>query len=118
MTRAPLAGAEVYEWIALRRVRGGEVAKVGHRWLDSGCQVPGYLTGAFARLLAGGLVILLDPDPSTKGIARAVLTTAGTERYERLCQRALRTPAADFLALCQRFVDDDPDPVRHTTLPD
>jgi hypothetical protein len=31
MTRAPLAGAEVYEWVVLRRVSCGGVAKVGHR---------------------------------------------------------------------------------------
>lgn len=97
MTRVPLAGAEVYEWIALRRVSIGGVAKVDRRWLESGHQVPGYVTNALARLLAGGLVMLVDPDPSAEGMARAALTNAGTDHYERLCQRALRMPAAQFL---------------------
>jgi hypothetical protein len=120
MTRAPLAGAEVYEWIALRRVSIGGVTKVGHRWLESGHQVPGYVSNALAGLLTGGLVMLLEPDPSAadRGMARVALTSTGAAHYERLCQQALRMPAAQFLALCRRFVDEDPDPVRDTALPD
>jgi hypothetical protein len=117
MTRAPLAGTEVYEWIALRRVSNGGVTKVDHRWLESDHRVPGYVVGALARLLAGGLVTLVDPDPSVS-TARVALTSAGFARYEQLCQRALRLPAAQFIALCRRFVDGDPDPVRGTALPD
>lgn len=112
--RAPLAGAEVYEWIALRRVSLGGVTKVDHRWLETGHRVPGYVAGALAALLAGGLVMLLDPNPSAGTLARVVLTSTGAARYERLCQKALRMPAAQFIALCRRFVDDDPDPLRGT----
>jgi hypothetical protein len=115
--RAPLAGAEVYEWIALRRVSIGGVTKVGHRWLERGHRVPGYVTGTLARLLASGLVMLVDPGPSAGTTARAALTSTGFARYERLCQQALRMPAAEFIALCRRFVDDDPDPVRSTAPP-
>jgi hypothetical protein len=116
MTRVPLAGAEVYEWVALRRVSGGEVTKVDHRWWESDHQIPGYLTGALAQLLARGLVRLLDPNPSgsARGVARAVLTTTGAERYEHLCQSALQLPAAQLLTLCQRFIDNDPDPLGDT----
>jgi len=110
MTRAPLAGPEVYEWVALRRVSGGGVTKVGHRWLESDHQIPGYLTDALAKLLTSGLVKLVNPEPSAGGVARAVLTNTGAERYEQLCQSALQMPAAQLLTLCQRFVDDDPDP--------
>jgi hypothetical protein len=108
MTRVPLAGAEVYEWVALRRVSGGGVTKVDHRWRENDHQIPGYLTGALARLLARGLVRLLDPGAG--GVARAVLSTTGAERYEHLCQSALQMPAAQLLTLCQRFIDNDPDP--------
>jgi hypothetical protein len=111
-TRAPLAGAEVYEWIALRRVSIGGVTKVDHRWLESGHRVPGYVANSLAALLAGGLVMLVDLSPSTGTTARAALTGTGFARYERLCQQALRMPAAQFIALCRRFVDDDPDPAR------
>jgi hypothetical protein len=114
MTRVPLAGAEVYEWVALRRVSGGGVTKVDHHWLESDHQIPGYLTGALAKLLASGLVRLLDPNPSARGVARAVLTTTGADRYEHLCQSALQMPAAQLLTLCQRFVDDEPDPSGNT----
>ncbi|MBV8541429.1 MAG: hypothetical protein JO268_12935 [Pseudonocardiales bacterium] len=106
---APLAGAEVYEWIALRRVGGGGVAKVGDRWLQNGHRVPGYVAGALAGLLAGGLVMPVDPEPSA--VARVALTDAGTDRYEQLCQQALRMPGAQFIDLCRRFVDEVPDPV-------
>ncbi|MBV9730180.1 MAG: hypothetical protein JO309_12415 [Pseudonocardiales bacterium] len=120
--RPPLAGAEVYEWIALRRVSIGGVTKVDHRWLESGHRVPGYVIGALARLLAGGLVMLVAPGPSAGTsagtTARAALTSAGFARYERLCQQALRMPAAQFIALCRRFVDGDPDPARSTAPPD
>lgn len=108
----------MYEWVALRRVSIGGVTKAGHRWLEDGHQVPGYVTGALTRLLAGGLVMLVDPDPSARGMARATLTSTGFARYERLCQQALRMPAAQFLALCRRFVDDDPDQIRSTAPPD
>jgi hypothetical protein len=118
MTRAPLAGAEVYEWIALRRVSMGGVTKVGYHWLESGHRVPGYVTNALARLLSDGLVMLVDPNPSAGTIARVALTSTGTARYERLCKQALRMPAAQFLALCRRFVDDDQDPARSMALPD
>jgi hypothetical protein len=118
MTRVPLAGAEVYEWVALRRVSCGGVVKVGYRWLESGHQIPGYVAGALAGLLTSRLVMLVDPDPTAEAVVRVVLTNAGADRYERLCQRALQMPAAQFIALCRRFVDDGPDPVSGTALPD
>jgi hypothetical protein len=113
MTQASLAGAEVYEWVALRRVSAGAVTKAEHRWLANGHQVPAYIAGALARSLATGLVILLDP--SAQGVARAVLTASGHDRYEQLLHQALQLPGAEFLALCRRFIDDDPDPVGNTS---
>jgi len=79
MTRVRLADAEVYEWIALRRVSGG-VARVGGRWVEGDYQGPGDVAGALAGLLAGGLVMLLDPAAGL--IARAARTNTGTDRYE------------------------------------
>jgi hypothetical protein len=109
MTRAPLAGAEVYEWVALRRVSAGEVTKADHRWLVNGHRVPAYIADALARSLATGLVILLHPN--TQGVTQAVLTASGYTRYEQLLHRALHLPAAQFIALCQRFIDDEPNPL-------
>jgi hypothetical protein len=77
-----LAGADPYEWIALCRVSGGGVARVGDCWLESGHRVPGYITEALTELLAGGLVALADQDPY--GLRRAAITKSGTARYEWL----------------------------------
>jgi hypothetical protein len=68
MTRAPLTGADLYDWIALRRVSGGGMAKLGDRWLDSGHRVPGYVTEALVVLRGDGLVTLADSQPG--GMAR------------------------------------------------
>jgi hypothetical protein len=50
-------------------------------------------------------------------MGRAALTHAGIDRYEQLCQRALQLPGAQFIALCRRFIDNDPDPIGSTPLP-
>ncbi|MBV9139314.1 MAG: hypothetical protein JO115_00040 [Pseudonocardiales bacterium] len=34
VARVPLAGADLYDWIALRRVSGGGVVKLGEGWLE------------------------------------------------------------------------------------
>ncbi|MGH9206712.1 MAG: hypothetical protein ACRD1G_09170 [Acidimicrobiales bacterium] len=116
MIRAPLAGAEVYEWVALRRVSGGEVTKVDDRWLERGHRVPGYIADTLPGLLADGLVMLLDLDLGA--VARIARTNAGTDRYEQLCQQVLLLPGAQFLGLCRQFLDDNPDPAGATTIPD
>ncbi|MGH3853893.1 MAG: hypothetical protein ACRDR6_10450 [Pseudonocardiaceae bacterium] len=120
MIRVPLAGAEVYVWVALRRVSGGGVTRAGERWLESGHQMPDYVAGALAGLLAGGLVMLLDPDPDHDpgAVARVALTNAGADRYEGLCQQVLLLPGGQFIDLCRRFVDEESDPVGGTALPD
>lgn len=82
---APLSGADLYDWMALRRVSGGDVARVGGGWLDGGHRVPGYVAHALTELLAGGLVVLVDRDPY--GMRRGALTDSGAARYEWLCQQ-------------------------------
>jgi hypothetical protein len=86
MTRVPFGGADLYDWIALRRVSGGGVVKLGEGWLESGRRVPGYVTDALTALCQRGLVMLADPGP----MARAALTDAGADRYESLCQQRQR----------------------------
>jgi hypothetical protein len=113
----PLAGAEISEWVALRRVRGGGVAQVNSRWVESGHRLSGHLAVALGGLLASRLIRLIDPDPTTGVMGRAALTHAGIDRYEQLCQRALQLPGAQFIALCRRFIDNDPDPIGSTPLP-
>lgn len=81
----PLSGADLHDWMVLRRVTGGGVTQAGGCWLESGHRVPGYIADALTGLLAGGLVTLADQDPY--GLQRSALTDSGAARYECLCQR-------------------------------
>ena len=115
----PLAGADLYDWMALRRVSDGGVTQAGACWLDSGHRVPGYIADALTELLGKGLVALADQDPY--GLRRSALTDSGAARYQRLCRQrqvTLRVPAPRFGATGQRAGVDDPDPPAATALPD
>ncbi|HEY3894271.1 MAG TPA: hypothetical protein VGL88_02775 [Pseudonocardiaceae bacterium] len=95
--QAPLTGADLYDWIALRRVSTGAMAKLGDRWLEGGRHVPGYVCEALTALCERGLVTQSDPEQATDGMARAALTPAGITRYLQLCRRrqsAARMPPA------------------------
>jgi hypothetical protein len=105
-----LAGPEVSEWVALRWVNGGGVAQVKGRWVESGHRLPDHLAVVLGGLLARRPIRLTNPDSATGITATAALTHAGIDRYEWLCQRALQLPAAQFITLCRRFIDDDPLP--------
>lgn len=107
--RVPLAGVDLYDWIALRRVSGGGVVKLDPVWLESGRRVPGYVTDALTALCQRGLVTLTEPDP----IARAAFTDAGTDRYELLCQQrheALQISVPQHVCTCRRVGADNLDP--------
>lgn len=105
----PLAGADLYDWMALRRVSCSGVAQVGDCWLDGGHRVPGYIADALTELLAGGRVALADQDPY--GLRRGALTDSGAARYEWLCQQrqALEVPVPRFGAIGKRPEIDGPD---------
>jgi hypothetical protein len=49
---------------------------------------------ALNELLTGGLVTLVDFEPTAENIAPVMLTDAGTARFEQLCKIALGLPAA------------------------
>lgn len=78
-----LTGADLYDWIALRRVSAGGIAKMNDHWFDGGLRVPGYVTDALTVLCDKELVVLAELD--TCGMQRAALTVAGTVDYQRLC---------------------------------
>ncbi|HXT45352.1 MAG TPA: hypothetical protein VN748_14745 [Pseudonocardiaceae bacterium] len=68
--------------IALRRVSGGGMAKMGDHWFDGGRRVPGYVADALTVLCAGRMVMLAELD--VWGMQRATLTDTGTARYRQL----------------------------------
>jgi hypothetical protein len=62
-----LTGADLYHWLALRRVSAGGVTKLGDRWRDHSHRVPDYVTDALTALRQDGLVTLTDPHPGGHG---------------------------------------------------
>lgn len=78
-----LAGIELLDWLALRRVGEGGVAMLGSHYLDRGRRVPCFLPEALRRLAEGKLTELLDSD-SPGGLRRVVITSRGRARYREL----------------------------------
>lgn len=101
-----MTGADLYHWVAMRRVSAGQVTRLGEGWLDRGHPVPDYVTNALTQLCDGALVALADSKPG--GMSRVALTDAGTDRFEQLCRIALGISAAQFMACYRRFGVDEP----------
>lgn len=76
----------LYEWLALRSVAGGGVAKSAGVYFDHGRPVPGHLIEVFDRLVWNGLLVVADGDPIWES-RRISLTEAGQEGYGVLCQQ-------------------------------
>ncbi|MCA1672219.1 MAG: hypothetical protein LC799_08470 [Actinobacteria bacterium] len=110
----PLPAAELAEWIALRRVRGGGVASLGGWWLDFGRPVPSYLDDPLDDVVRVGLVVLVEVPAHC--LSRAVLTEDGSARYHTLCERrgiplAARDPVSSGLPTGIPARWSGPDPV-------
>jgi hypothetical protein len=82
MARPQLTGADLYDWMALRRVSAGGIAKVNDHWLERGRRIPGYIAEALTALCDTGVVTLAEVD--VWGMRRTVLTDTGTVRYDQL----------------------------------
>ncbi|MGH3764468.1 MAG: hypothetical protein ACRDS0_03995 [Pseudonocardiaceae bacterium] len=96
----PLTG-DLYDWMALRRVSGGGIARTGDHWLEHGHRIPSYIADALGGLCDNGAVALAELD--VWGMRRAALTNAGTVRYRQLCRqrntaRPRPTPVVPWLA--------------------
>ncbi|MCA1672344.1 MAG: hypothetical protein LC799_09135 [Actinobacteria bacterium] len=85
------------EWIALRRVHDGGVAKVAGVYLDHGRPVPSHLIEVFDRLTWAGLVTVAEGDPLWE-LRRLSLTAAGQARYAALCEERQQQPRAPLEA--------------------
>ncbi|MGH3814531.1 MAG: hypothetical protein ACRDUV_19110 [Pseudonocardiaceae bacterium] len=84
-----LSGPDFFEWMGLRRVRRGGLARWEGHYYDHGNPVPGWLIPDIVDgLLKDGLLELGDPDES--GMRRVTLTEAGLTHYRVLCKRQRR----------------------------
>jgi hypothetical protein len=57
-----MTGADLYHWIALRRVSDSGVTKLADRWLDRGHPVPDFVIDVLTELYERGLVALADSE--------------------------------------------------------
>ncbi|MGH3602051.1 MAG: hypothetical protein ACRDQH_17535, partial [Pseudonocardiaceae bacterium] len=57
-----VAGADLYDWMALRRVSGGGIARMGDHWLEHGHRIPGYVADALGVMCDNGVVALAELD--------------------------------------------------------
>lgn len=81
-----MSDLRLYEWLVLRRVADGGMAKSAGVYLDRGRPVSAYLTEVFDRLLWSGMLVVADGDPLWE-LRRISFTDAGQARYEVLCQQ-------------------------------
>lgn len=84
MNRIALAGADLFAWMALRRVYRGYLAKLGDRYFDAGRPIPGYLAEALDALTGARLAVLAEADPLAGGLRRVTMTDPGKARYVTL----------------------------------
>ena len=81
-----LTGPDFFEWMGLRRVRRGGLARWEGHYYDHGNPVPGWLIPDIVDgLLQDRLLELGDPDKS--GMRPVALTEAGLNHYRALCKR-------------------------------
>jgi hypothetical protein len=103
MTRPQLTGADLYHWMALRRVSDGGIAKVNDHWLERGRRIPGYIADALTALCDTGVVALAELD--VWNMRRAALTATGAARYEQLNAKRQRCPATGSTRGANRLAD-------------
>lgn len=86
----PLAGLDLFAWMALRRVHAGDVARFEGRYYDSGRRVPRFLPNVFDELVEAGLLTLAEPESGAAGLRRAALTSTGRARFSALDEQEFR----------------------------
>lgn len=75
---------DVFDWIALRRVCNGNVAKIGDStYLDSGTRMPCFVPETIDRLVETGLIALIEKDEWV----RVKATDRGMARFVELDRR-------------------------------
>lgn len=95
-----MSDPRLYEWLALRRVAGGGIAKSAGVYFDHGRPVPEHMIELFDRLTWSGLLVVADGDPVWE-LRRLSLTDAGQAQYVALGREwhrhtELEVPGAEF----------------------
>ncbi|MGH3930467.1 MAG: hypothetical protein ACRDTF_10880 [Pseudonocardiaceae bacterium] len=80
-----MSDPDLYEWLALRRIHRGGIAKSAGTYLDYGRRTPGHLAEVFDRLIWTGLVTVADGDVLWE-LRRLSLTDTGQARYAALSE--------------------------------
>lgn len=88
-----MSGSGMYEWMALRRVHDGGVAKSAGAYIDHGRPITEHLTGVFDRLIWMGLVSVAGGDPIWE-LRSLSLTDTGQARYMALGEHQRGDPQA------------------------
>lgn len=86
--RPALSGADLADFLALRRVCGRPdygVHQVGEHYVEDQRPVLPFLADALAALVDGGHITL--SDSGSGGMRRVLVTASGRSRYEELCDR-------------------------------
>lgn len=89
--RGSVSDPGLHEWIALRRVHDGGVAKSAGAYFEDGRPAPEHLTGAYDRLIWTGLVVVADGDPLWE-LRQLGLTEGGQARYAVLSELRRESP--------------------------
>ncbi len=93
-TPPPLTGADLYDWMALRRVSAGGITRMGNHWLDHGRRIPDYVADALATLCDSNAVTLAEPDGW--GLRRAALMDTGSALLAQLCRQRQTAARCSF----------------------
>ena len=87
--REPLSGADLSDFIALRRVCGRadfRVLQVGQEFFQAERPLLPFVGDGVRGLIEVGHATLADPEPESGGARVVVPTAAGRTRYEQLCE--------------------------------
>ncbi|MGH3905092.1 MAG: hypothetical protein ACRDTE_13000 [Pseudonocardiaceae bacterium] len=92
--RPPLPGADLTDFLALRRVCGRpdfRVDQVGDHYVENERPVLPFLADGLTTLLDVGHVVLGEPDPASGDMRPVLVTATGRARYEQLVRQARHT---------------------------
>lgn len=88
--RQPLSGADLTDFLALRRVCGhpdSRVDRAGDCYVENERPVLPFLADGLTALIEVGHLVLGEPGPASGARRPLMVTASGRARYEELCDR-------------------------------